>query len=63
TGTSSPKHKPGVGQVAPSCRRFGFGNVSVPSKGDAARGKRRRCGAGGTEGSGFPANAAGIPRG
>ncbi len=32
TGTSSPKHKPGVGQVAPSCRRFGFGNVSVPKR-------------------------------
>ncbi len=47
TGTYSARHKRGGGQVAQSCRRFGFGEVSVPGQGVAARGKRRRRGAGG----------------
>ncbi|WP_207787929.1 hypothetical protein, partial [Candidatus Thiosymbion oneisti] len=48
TGTYSARHKQGIGQMARACRRFGFGDVSVPSTGVAARGKRRRRGAGGT---------------
>ncbi|WP_207787960.1 hypothetical protein, partial [Candidatus Thiosymbion oneisti] len=48
TGTYSARHKQEVSQVARACRRFGFGDVSVSSKGIAARGKRRRRGAGGT---------------
>jgi len=34
-----------VNQGAPACRRFGFGDASVPSKGIVAQGKRRRRGA------------------